>query len=657
MALGSGTLISGYRIEKVLGAGGMGTVYLADDPVLPRQAALKVLSSELSAESAFRTRFLREADIAAGLDHPNIVAVYSRGETEAGQLWIAMQYVAGTDAERDTVAGRITPARAVRITAAVAAALDYAHRRGLVHRDVKPANFLLAAPDTDGGDERILLADFGIARALDEAVGLTGTGNLVMTVAYAAPEMLVGGGPVDGRADIYSLGCSLFRMLTGTAPFAGAGGTAATMAAHLYAPPPRVTELRPDLPAALDSVIATALAKDPAQRYATAREFTAAATAALDSAGGGTAEWGAPSPDVLAVAAPPVITYPAFSGPTGVTDPVPVPASLHPPAHPPARRVGGRPVVLVAVVALLAALTGGALWWNTRGESYAERTVYHSYGGTRLSARPTAVAALGPGDADAMLSLGVQPVAVLATDAKLPGYLQKLNIGNVKTLASLDPTAIAVTRPDLIIDTGTELDQAQYNALSAITATLARPDGVAWTWQDQLTWIAEALGRAGTARDVVASAAQRQQQIRTAHPAFDGKSVIVVNVTDDGVTAAPPGSRAANYLQGLGMRYSDTALPTPAAQTNARADGAVPVDPADLNAAPIDVRIVVRTDRAAAGGGNYNGLPRPLTGYAYKGATVIIDDPDVITALATGGAAATELLDTALVDAISEMVR
>jgi len=656
MALSSGTVISGYRIEKVLGAGGMGTVYLADDPVLPRQDALKVLSSELSADPAFRTRFLREADVASALDHPNIVTVYSRGETEAGQLWIAMQYVAGSDAERETDAGRMPPARAVRVITAVAEALDYAHRRGLVHRDVKPANFLLATPDSGaGGDERILLADFGIARALDEVAGLTGAGNLVMTVAYAAPEMLAGGGQVDGRADIYSLGCSLFRMLTGTAPFAGAGGTAATMAAHLYAPPPRVTELRPDLPAALDLVIATALAKDPDQRYATAREFTAAATAALDAADGGTAEWVAPSPDVLATAAAPPAS--SSSGPTGVTDPVPVPASVDPSAPPPPWQVGRRPVVLAAVVALLATLTGGAWWWNTRGESYAERTVSHSYGGTRLTARPTAVAALGPGDADAVLSLGVQPVAVVAADAKLPGYLQKLDIGNVKTLASLDATAIAVTRPDLIIDTGTELDQAQYNALSAITATVPRPERGSWTWQDQLTWIAEALGRAGTGRDVLASAGERQQQIRTAHPAFDGKSVIVVNVTDDGVTAAPAGSRAANYLQGLGMRYSDTAPPTPAAQTNARAGGAVPVDPADLNAAPTDVRIVVRTDKAAAGGGNYNGLPRPLTGYAYKGATVIIDDPDVITALATGGAAATELLDTALVDAISEMVR
>jgi len=657
MVLSSGTVISGYRIGKVLGAGGMGTVYLADNPVLPRQDALKVLSAELSADPAFRTRFQREADVASALDHPNIVTVYSRGETETGQLWIAMQYVAGSDAERETDAGRMTPARAVRITAAIADALDYAHRRGgLVHRDVKPANFLLADPGDAGGEERILLADFGIARALDDAVGLTGTGNLVMTVAYAAPEMLAGGGQVDGRADIYSLGCSLYRMLTGKAPFAGAVGIPAMMAAHLYAPPPRVTELRPDLSAALDAVIATALAKDPDQRYGTARELAAAAAAALDAAGGGTAEWVAPPADALAAAAPPVITYPSgsFSGPTADAPTPRLPAGQsgaavpHPSASSPlGRRVGRRPVVLTAVVALLAALTGGALWFTNRTEPYQERTVTHSHGGTRLTARPTAVAALGPSDADAVLSLGVQPVAVMAADGVLPDYLQRLITGNVKTLASLNATAIAIARPDLIIDTGA-VDQTQYNALSAITATITRPEGAAWTWQDQLAWIGDQLGRADTARDVLAAAGERQQQVRTAHPAFDSKSVVVVTVADDGVTVTPASSRAADYLQGLGMRYSDAVPAAPAGQATA------PVDPASLNATPTAVRIVVRTDRAAAGGGNYNGLPRPFT--EYKGATVIVDDPDVITALDTGGAAATELLDSALVDAISEMV-
>ncbi|HEX2212999.1 MAG TPA: serine/threonine-protein kinase, partial [Mycobacterium sp.] len=220
MVLSAGSVMAGYRIEAVLGAGGMGTVYRARNPSLPRSDALKVLSEQLSQDPHFRARFEREAELAATLDHPNIVTIYNRGETD-GQLWIAMQYVAGSDADKELSQGRMTPARAVHITGEVAKALDYAHRRHLVHRDVKPANFLLAPHD-----ERVFLADFGIARALDEAVGLTQTGMVMASVSYAAPESLAGEG-ADHRADIYSLGCSLFRMLTGSSPFARSGGMAA----------------------------------------------------------------------------------------------------------------------------------------------------------------------------------------------------------------------------------------------------------------------------------------------------------------------------------------------------------------------------------------------------------------------------------------------
>src|SRR5690348_11795456 len=184
--LSAGWVFAGYRIERLLGAGGMGTVYLARDPDLPRSNALKVLSPELSRDPDFRARFIREADVASSLDHPNIVSIYRRGEFEA-QLWIAMQFVDGTDADAALRAGTMTPARAVHIVTEVGKALDYAHQRGVVHRDIKPANFLLSG--TVGPDERVLLGDFGIARALDD-VGLTGTGSVTTTVAYAAPEVL-----------------------------------------------------------------------------------------------------------------------------------------------------------------------------------------------------------------------------------------------------------------------------------------------------------------------------------------------------------------------------------------------------------------------------------------------------------------------------------
>jgi serine/threonine-protein kinase len=302
----TGSMVGGYRIEGELGAGGMGSVYLAAHPTLPRKDALKVLSRELSRDPDFRTRFTREADVAASLDHPQIVAVYNRGETDEGQLWIAMQFVDGTDADAALRQGTMTPARAVHIVTQVAKALDFAHSRNVVHRDIKPANFLLSG--AAGPDERVLLGDFGIARALDD-VGLTATGAVMATIAYAAPEVL-SGMPFDGRADIYSLGCTLFRLLTGKTPFSGSNGPAATMMAHLQQPPPRVTDLVPSLPAALDQVIAVAMAKDPGRRFSSASALAAAASAALHDPGA------LQNPALLpAVPGPEVSSYPRAGGP------------------------------------------------------------------------------------------------------------------------------------------------------------------------------------------------------------------------------------------------------------------------------------------------------------------------------------------------------
>jgi serine/threonine-protein kinase len=290
--LSPGSIFAGYRIERVLGGGGMGTVYLARNPDLPRSEALKVLNPELSSDEDFRARFIREAEVASALDHPNIVSIHQRGEFE-GQLWIAMQFVDGTDANAALKAGTMTPARAVHILGEVAKALDYAHQHGVVHRDIKPANFLLSGPI--GPDERVLLGDFGIARAFDDPA-LTTTGSVTATVAYAAPEVLAGQ-PFDGRADLYSLACSLFRLLTGRPPYPTANGSAAVIAAHLHAPPPKVTDLVPGLSAEMDQVIATAMAKDPSQRFVSARAFADAAAEALnDQLGSTTAPWQVTTP-------------------------------------------------------------------------------------------------------------------------------------------------------------------------------------------------------------------------------------------------------------------------------------------------------------------------------------------------------------------------
>ncbi|BEK93196.1 serine/threonine-protein kinase [Nocardia seriolae] len=278
MPMSPGTIVGGYRIVRVLGSGGMGTVYLAKHPQLPRMDALKVLSVDLTRNEEFRGRFEREANVVAGMDHPNIVAVHNRGE-ENGQLWIAMQYVEGTDAsaelKRDPAA--VPPLRALSIVTQIGRGLDYAHRRGLLHRDVKPANFLLSS--ADGEEERALLADFGVAKSTEDTTELTQTGSFVATIAYAPPEQL-SGQPLDHRADIYSLGCAFFKLLTGRNPYP-ATQPALVMMGHLHEPPPRATDVDPQLPAALDQVFARVMAKNPAERYNSCREFTEAATAAL----------------------------------------------------------------------------------------------------------------------------------------------------------------------------------------------------------------------------------------------------------------------------------------------------------------------------------------------------------------------------------------
>jgi hypothetical protein len=248
----------------------MGEVYLAEHPRLPRHDALKVLPADVSADSDFRSRFNLEADLAATLFHPHIVGVHDRGDFE-GQLWIAMDYVEGTDAAQLMKAhypARMPIEDVCAIVTAVADALDYAHKRGLLHRDVKPANILLAEPED--GKRRILLADFGIARPLADISGLTATNFTVGTLTYAAPEQLMGG-DIDGRADQYALAATAFHLLTGAPPYQHSNPVA-VISQHLNAASPKLSDRRPEL-AHLDQVLSKALAKDPTHRFDRCRDF------------------------------------------------------------------------------------------------------------------------------------------------------------------------------------------------------------------------------------------------------------------------------------------------------------------------------------------------------------------------------------------------
>jgi serine/threonine protein kinase len=271
-----GTDLAGYRLESVLGRGGMGVVYLATDLRLERRVALKLVAPELATDERFRERFLRESRLAASLDHSHVVPVHAAGETD-GQLWIAMRYVQGTDLrsllEQE---GPLEPARALELVSQVAEALDAAHEHGLVHRDVKPANVLVTR---EGEEEHCYLADFGLARTADLDAGPGSSAHLSGTVDYTAPEQIAAE-TADHRADVYSLACVLYECLAGQPPFKRAR-PAATLFAHASEPPPSLHLQRPELPEAIDGVIATALAKDPKDRYETCRELSDAAQGAL----------------------------------------------------------------------------------------------------------------------------------------------------------------------------------------------------------------------------------------------------------------------------------------------------------------------------------------------------------------------------------------
>ncbi|MGH2714272.1 MAG: serine/threonine-protein kinase [Thermoleophilaceae bacterium] len=280
-ALRPGSRLAGYRIERVLGRGGMGSVYEASQVSLERRVALKVISPELGADESFRERFRREARIAATVEHPNLLPVYEAGETRDGRLYISMRYVDGDDLEsRLRRLGPLGAAEALAIFGQVAGALDAAHAAGLIHRDVKPANVLL---EERRGAAYAYLADFGLAKELAGPPAGAKTRSLLGTVDYMAPEQVAGEGYGAG-VDIYAFGGMVYRALTGSVPYRR-DTSAATLVAHREAPVPRPTQRAPELPSAFDDLVARAMAKDPSSRAASAGELIHRVTRELEYAG------------------------------------------------------------------------------------------------------------------------------------------------------------------------------------------------------------------------------------------------------------------------------------------------------------------------------------------------------------------------------------
>jgi serine/threonine protein kinase len=355
-----GDKIAGYVLEDQIGAGGMAVVFRARDERLGRHVALKLLAPGLAAADGFRQRFIRESRAAAAVEHPNIIPIYEAGEA-AGVLFIAMRYVQGGDVRALIDRGGPLPAaRACTIVGQIAAALDAAHGHGLVHRDIKPGNILLDAsagskqgpgPGPAGPSGHVYLSDFGISKQPTGASGLTMAGQFVGTLDYIAPEQIEGH-DLDGRADLYSLGCAAYELLSGWPPFRPAQGLA-LIRAHLSQRPPALTAQRPDLPAAIDWVLARAMAKSPDERYLTCAEFAADLGRSLGLVPGSPGPPKGRKVDAVTQQAPYRGARPGFAHDRSY------PATA--PAGPPAPRPRSAGLVAGAIVAGLAVVTAGAV--------------------------------------------------------------------------------------------------------------------------------------------------------------------------------------------------------------------------------------------------------------------------------------------------------
>ncbi len=368
--LAIGGQLGPYLIDSVIGRGGMSVVYRARHSRLGMWVALKVLAPELGSDDAFRERFLREAQMAAAVDHPNVIPIHDMGVHE-GSLYIVMRYVAGGDLKALLAGGNIDPQLTLRVLAPVAQALDAAHARGLVHRDVKPANVLLQRTP-DGEIEHVYLTDFGIAKSAAALSGLTGTGVFIGTIEYMAPEQMESR-EVSAQTDVYALGATVYQCLTGRLPFHRELAEGARPPQGALDP---ISVTRPDLPPALDAVLAKALARHPADRYASCGALMDACAQALAAGGAPAAAAAGPlestelAPEGTPSAAAPAAGAPADTGGPPVSADTGAPPASAPPSHPRRRPpavvlVGGLVVLAAAVVGVVLALGGSSS--NTGG--------------------------------------------------------------------------------------------------------------------------------------------------------------------------------------------------------------------------------------------------------------------------------------------------
>lgn len=368
--LSAGDHVAGYRIERLLGRGGMGVVYEATQLSLDRTVALKVLTPEVSTDGAFRARFRREGRIQARIDHSNIITVHEAGEAEDG-LFLAMRYVSGPTLKAMIVERELSPDRALRILEQVADALDAAHAAGLVHRDVKPQNILV------GSEDHAYLADFGLTKSSAETA-ITESGNFIGTLDYIAPEQIRGDAATP-QTDIYSFGGLLYECLTGKVPFPQ-NSQAAVIYAHMMADPPKPSASRPDLPAELDAVVERAMAKDPDERYRTLAEVMHDARAAFSGA------------HAAAATRPAPLTRAQDAGLRADENTVPTVEASVEAERPAARRVG-RPMIAGALLGVIAlGVLGGVLVGSAGSQPEPTRAKSHSFvAAGRLSLSPPGV--------------------------------------------------------------------------------------------------------------------------------------------------------------------------------------------------------------------------------------------------------------------------